>query len=182
MAGEPTITIIGNLAGDPELRFTTSGIAVVNFTIAQTPRTFDRNSQQWQDDETLWVRCTAWREYAENIAETLAKGMRVIAFGRLNARSFETKEGEQRTNWELTVEEVGPALRWATASVQRVQRNNGAAANTSQWGAQPAQGGSFGQPAAQPGPGQQHDPWAGGQPAGTPMHDAFSQSDGPPPF
>src|SRR5690625_84015 len=102
MAGEPYITVVGNLAGDPELRFTSSGHAVASFTIAQTPRSYDKATQQHVDDETLWVRCTVWREAAENVAETLTKGMRVIAHGRLNARSFETKSGEQRTNWELT--------------------------------------------------------------------------------
>src|SRR5690625_495198 len=125
MAGEPYITVVGNLAGDPELRFTASGHAVANFTIAQTPRSFNRETNQWVDDETLWVRASVWREAAENVAETLTKGMRVIAHGRLNARSFETKSGEQRTNWELTVDEIGPSLRWATAQVNRAPRQGG---------------------------------------------------------
>lgn len=130
MAGEPYITVIGNLSGDPELRFTSGGHAVASFTIAQTPRTFNRESNQWVDDETLWVRCSVWRDVAENVAETLSKGMRVIAHGRLKARSFETKEGQQRTNWELDVDEVGPSLRWATAQVNRSPKQGGGGFNT----------------------------------------------------
>ena len=144
MAGEPYITVVGNMAGDPELRFTSSGHAVASFTIAQTPRSYDKTTQQHVDDETLWVRCTVWREAAENVAETLTKGMRVVAHGRLNARSFETKSGEQRTNWELTVDEIGPSLRWATAQVNRSpkQGNSGfggapQAAPATAWGAAP---------------------------------------------
>ena len=124
MANYPEITIIGNLAGDPELRWTASGHAVANFTVAQTPRT--KNQQgEFVDDETLWVRCSVWREMAENVTETLSKGMRVIAHGRLQARSFETKEGQQRTNWELQVDEIGPSLRWATAQVNRTPKQGG---------------------------------------------------------
>ena len=120
MANYPEITIIGNLAGDPELRWTASGHAVANFTVAQTPRT--KNQQgEFVDDETLWVRCSVWREMAENVAETLSKGTRVVVTGKLKARSFETNEGQQRTNWELDVDEVGPSLRWATAQVNRKQ-------------------------------------------------------------
>jgi len=146
MAGEPQIVVVGNMAGDPQLRWTASGHAVASFTIAQTPRSFNRESNQWVDDETLWVRCTVWREQAEWVAESLTKGMRVIAHGRLNARSFETKSGEQRTNWELTVDEIGPSLRWATAQVTRRQSQ----------GAQPQQGGYShgGQP-------QMHPNWTG---------------------
>ncbi|MDN5816651.1 single-stranded DNA-binding protein, partial [Yaniella sp.] len=125
MAGEPTVTIIGNLAGDPELRWTASGHAVANFTIAQTPRSYDKTTQQYVDDETLWVRASVWRDVAENVAETLSKGIRVIAHGRLKARSFETKEGQQRTNWELDVDEIGPSLRWSTAQVNRTPKQGG---------------------------------------------------------
>lgn len=143
MAGEPYITVVGNLAEDPSLRFTSGGHAVANFTIAQTPRSYDKTTQQYVDDETLWVRASVWREAAENVAETLTKGMRVIAHGRLKARSFETKTGEQRTNWELEVDEIGPSLRWATAQVNRAQRQGGgqsAPQSAAQsWGAQPAQ-------------------------------------------
>ena len=119
MAGETIITVVGNLTADPELRFTPSGAAVSNFVIASTPRFFERQSNEWKDGETLFVRCSLWREAAENAAESLTKGMRVIAQGRLKARSFETKEGERRTSWELDVDEIGPSLRFATASVQR---------------------------------------------------------------
>ena len=141
MAGEPYITVIGNMAGDPELRFTASGHAVANFTIAQTPRTRNPQSGEYVDDETLWVRASVWREAAENVAETLSKGMRVIAHGRLKARSFETKDGQQRTNWELDVDEIGPSLRWATAQVNRGPKQGGAAAGNppSAWGNQPQQ-------------------------------------------
>lgn len=138
MAGEPYITVIGNLAGDPELRFTAGGHAVASFTIAQTPRSFNRDTQQWVDDETLWVRCSVWREQAEGVAESLTKGTRVIAHGRLKARSFETKTGEQRTNWELDVDEIGPSLRYATAQVNRTPKSGGYGATTpgnDAWGA-----------------------------------------------
>lgn len=125
MAGDTVITVIGNLTGDPELRFTPNGAAVANFTIASTPRVFDRQSGEWKEGETLFLRASAWREVAENIAETLKKGMRVIAQGRLKSRSYETKEGERRTSMELEIEEIGPSLRFATASVNRNQRNGG---------------------------------------------------------
>ena len=113
MAGETTITVIGNLTSDPELRFTPSGSAVANFTIASTPRTFDRQSNEWKDGETLFLRASVWREAAENVAESLTKGMRVIVTGRLKSRSYETKEGEKRTVIELEVDEIGPSLRYA---------------------------------------------------------------------
>lgn len=120
MANEPIITVVGNLTGDPELRFTQSGVAVANFTIASTPRTFDRQSSEWKDGETLFMRCSLWREAAENVAESLAKGMRVIAQGRLTQRSYDTREGEKRTVVELQVDEIGPSLRNAVAEVNRV--------------------------------------------------------------
>ncbi|QWY82810.1 ssDNA binding protein [Arthrobacter phage SilentRX] len=125
MAGETVITIIGNLTNDPELRFTPSGSAVANFTIASTPRTFDAQSKEWKDGETLFLRSSAWREMAENVAESLTKGMRVIVSGRLKSRSYETKEGEKRTAMELEVDEIGASLRYATAKVTRTQRGNG---------------------------------------------------------
>lgn len=125
MAGETVITVIGNLTGDPELRFTPSGSAVANFTIASTPRTFDRQTNEWKDGETLFLRASVWREAAENVAETLTKGMRVIAQGRLKSRSFETKEGEKRTVMELEVDEVGPSLKYASAKVTRTPRSGG---------------------------------------------------------
>lgn len=125
MAGETNITIIGNLVADPELRFTPAGAAVANFDVASTPRAFDRQSNEWRDGETLFLRCSVWREPAENVAESLLKGMRVIVQGRLKSRSFETKEGDRRTVIELDVEEVGPSLRFASAKVNRNARGGG---------------------------------------------------------
>ncbi|MEV4991243.1 single-stranded DNA-binding protein [Pseudarthrobacter sp. LMD1-1-1.1] len=135
MAGETTITVIGNLVQDPELRFTPSGAAVANFTIASTPRTFDRQANEWKDGETLFLRAGVWREAAENVAESLTKGMRVIVTGRLKSRSYETKEGEKRTIIELEVDEIGPSLKSATAKVNRTQRGQGnGQATGSGWG------------------------------------------------
>ncbi|WP_066298920.1 single-stranded DNA-binding protein [Arthrobacter luteolus] len=137
MAGETTITVVGNLTADPELRFTPSGSAVANFQIASTPRTFDRPSNEWKDGETLFLRCSVWREAAENVAETLTKGTRVVCQGRLTTRSYETKEGEKRTVMELEVDEIGPSLRYASAKVTRTQRSGSGApatASTSSWG------------------------------------------------
>ena len=125
MAGETTITVIGNLVSDPELRFTPAGAAVANFTVASTPRTFDRNSNEWKDGEALFLRCSVWRETAENVAESLTKGMRVILSGDLKQRSYETKEGEKRTVIELEVQEIGPSLKYANAKVNRTQRTAG---------------------------------------------------------
>jgi single-strand DNA-binding protein len=125
LSGETTITVIGNLTNDPELRFTPSGSAVANFTLASTPRTFDRQRNEWVDGETLFLRASVWREAAENVAETLKKGMRVIASGRLKSRSYETKEGEKRTVIELEVDEIGPSLKYAAAKVTRTQHNSG---------------------------------------------------------
>lgn len=119
MAGETIMTIIGNLVDDPELRFTPSGAAVANFTVASTPRTFDKASNRWVDGDALFLPCNVWRQAAENVAETLTKGMRVIVQGRLKQRSYETREGEKRTVFELEVDEIGPSLRYATAQVQR---------------------------------------------------------------
>ncbi|SEF12555.1 single-strand binding protein [Arthrobacter alpinus] len=124
MAGETTITVIGNLTSDPELRFTPSGSAVANFTIASTPRTFDSQSNEWKDGETLFLRASIWREAAENVAESLTKGTRVIVSGRLKSRSYDTKEGEKRTVMELEVDEIGPSLRYANAKVNRTQRSS----------------------------------------------------------
>lgn len=124
-AGDTVITIIGNLTQDPELRFTPSGAAVANFTVASTPRTFDRQTNEWKDGETLFMRCSVWREAAENVAESLVRGSRVLVTGRLKSRSFETKEGEKRTVMELEVDEVGPSLRYATAKVNKTQRGGG---------------------------------------------------------
>jgi single-strand DNA-binding protein len=125
MAGDTTLTLIGNLTADPELRFTPSGAAVANFTVASTPRTFDRQSNEWKDGETLFMRCSVWRDAAENVAESLQRGSRVIVTGRLKSRSYDTKEGEKRTVMELEVDELGPSLRYATAKVNRTQRGGG---------------------------------------------------------
>ena len=151
MAGETTLTVIGNLTNDPELRFSPSGAAVANFSIASTPRTFDRQKNEWVDGETLFLRCSIWREAAENVAESLTKGMRVIVSGRLKQRSYETTAGEKRTVIELEVDEIGPSLRYANAKVNRTQRADNSGGNTGQ-----ASGGTWGgnQPAAQ------GDPWA----------------------
>ena len=163
MAGETVITVVGNLTADPELRFTPSGAAVASFTVASTPRTFDRQSNEWKDGETLFLRCSVWREAAENVAESLAKGNRVIVQGRLVQRSFETREGEKRTVVEMQVDEVGPSLRYATAKVTRTQRGGGGGGfgggqqGGGGFGGQ-QQGGGFGQPAG----GQADDPWATG--------------------
>ena len=119
MAGETIITVVGNLTSDPELRYTQSGLAVANFTIASTPRSFDRATNDWKDGEALFLRASCWREFAEHVAGSLTKGSRVIATGRLKQRSYETKEGEKRTAIELEVDEIGPSLRYATAQVTR---------------------------------------------------------------
>ena len=125
MAGETVITVVGNLTADPELRFTPSGAAVASFTVASTPRTFDRQTSEWKDGDTLFLRCSIWREAAENVAESLTKGTRVIVQGRLVQRSFETREGEKRTVVEMQVDEIGPSLRYATAKPNRTQRGGG---------------------------------------------------------
>ena len=176
MAGETVITVVGNLTADPELRFTPSGAAVASFTVASTPRTFDRQTSEWKDGETLFLRCSVWREAAENVAESLTKGTRVLVQGRLVQRSFETREGEKRTVVEMQVDEVGPSLRYATAKVTRSQRGGGGFGGGgggqggyggNQGGGQgggfsnaPTGGQSGGQSA--PGGGQADDPWATG--------------------
>lgn len=140
MAGDTIITVVGNLTADPELRFTPSGAPVANFTVASTPRTFDKNRNEWVDGDALFMRCSLWREAAENVAESLTKGMRVIVQGRLTQRSYETREGEKRTVVELQVDEIGPSLRYASARVERTQRGSGRAPApaTDTWTAGPA--------------------------------------------
>jgi single-strand DNA-binding protein len=150
MAGDTIITVIGNLTADPELRFTQSGAAVANFTVASTPRTFDRQSGEWKDGEALFMRCNIWRQSAENVAESLTRGARVIVSGRLKQRSFETREGEKRTVVELEVDEVGPSLRYATAKVNKVSRGSGGGGGFG--------GSGSGAPA--------DDPWGSAPPAG----------------
>ena len=163
MAGETQITVVGNLTADPELRFTPSGAAVANFTVASTPRTFDRQSNEWKDGETLFLRCSIWREAAESVAESLTKGTRVIVTGRLVSRSYQDREGQNRTVFEVQVDEVGPSLRYATAKVTRTQRSGGGSFG----------GGGFGGGSGSAGPAD--DPWA--TPAGG---SAGGYSDEPP--
>ena len=169
MAGETPITLIGNLTADPELRFTPSGAAVANFTVASTPRTFDRQTNDWKDGETLFMRCSVWREAAEHASESLHRGDRVIATGRLVSRSWQTPEGENRTVMEMQVDEVGPSLRYATAQVTKAQRGQGGGGGG--WsGGSGGQGGQSGSgqgqsQGGQSGQGQQapdNDPWATG--------------------
>jgi len=173
MAGETVITVVGNLVDDPELRFTPSGAAVANFRIASTPRTFDRQSNEWKDGETLWLGCSVWRQAAENVAESLQKGMRVIVQGRLKSRSYETREGEKRTVFEIDVDEVGPSLKSATAKVNKTTRSGGGGGYSGggrpggedPWATGAGSGaGSGGSPAAA-------DPWATG--GGSPEEPPF---------
>jgi single-strand DNA-binding protein len=152
MAGETVITVIGNLTDDPELRFTPSGAAVANFTVASTPRSFDKNTNEWKDGDALFLRCSIWRQSAENVAESLQKGMRVIVSGRLRQRSYQTKEGENRTVVELEVEEIGPSLKYATAKVTKANRPGGGQGG-------PGGGGGWG---GGSGGGQQSGGWGGG--------------------
>jgi single-strand DNA-binding protein len=151
-AGDVVVTIIGNLTADPELRFTPSGAAVANFRVASTPRVLDRATNEWKDGEPFFIACNVWRQHAENVAETLTKGMRVIVTGRLKQRSYETREGEKRTVIEMEVDEVGPSLKYATAKVNRVQRGGG--------------GGGFGESAGGGGTAPADDPWGGAPSAG----------------
>lgn len=177
MAGETVITVIGNLTNDPELRFTPSGSAVANFTIASTPRTFDRQTNDWKDGETLFLRASVWREAAENVAETLTKGTRVVAQGRLKSRSYDTKEGEKRTVMELEVDEIGPSLRYASAKVSRTQRsgggNGGGFGNSGNSNAGNSNaGGGFGGNSGGSNP-QSGSGWGGGQQAQQPADDPW---------
>jgi single-strand DNA-binding protein len=181
MAGDTVITIVGNVTGDPELRFTPSGAAVANFTVASTPRAFDRQSNEWKDGETLFMRCSVWRDAAENVAESLQRGTRVIVTGRLKSRSYETKEGEKRTVIEMDVDEVGPSLRYASAKVTKTQRGSGGggfgssgsghqggyAADTDPWATGPS-GGGHGGPAGGGGGGGYGGPGSGGSGQGGP--------------
>lgn len=169
MAGETIITIIGNLTADPELRFTPAGAAVANFTVAATPRTFDKNSNEWKDGDALFMRCNIWREAAENVAESLTRGSRVIVTGRLKQRSYETREGEKRTVVELEVDEVGPSLKYATAKVNKAGRGGGGGGGG--YGSNSGGGGSRGNQ------GPADDPW-GSAPAAS----YGSQPDDEPPF
>jgi single-strand DNA-binding protein len=164
MAGDTVITLIGNLTSDPELRWTPSGAAVATFTIASTPRTLDRQTQEWKDGEALFLRCSVWREAAENAAESLTRGSRVMAQGRLKQRSFETKEGEKRTVIELDVDEIGPSLRYATATVSKAARSGQGRGRGSGGGIVAGDGGAGTERSNSP------DPWA--TPVGVTSEDA----------
>ena len=163
MAGETIITVVGNLTDDPELRFTPSGAAVANFSVASTPRNFDKNTNEWVDGEAMFLRCSIWRQAAENVAESLQRGMRVVVQGRLKARTYETREGEKRTVFEIEVDEIGPSLKFATAKVNRTSRQGGG-------GGYSGGGGGGGQAGGQGGGDQSGpaaaDPWATPAPAG----------------
>ncbi|HET9901834.1 MAG TPA: single-stranded DNA-binding protein [Actinomycetes bacterium] len=162
MAGDTTITIVGNLTNDPELRFTPSGAAVASFTVASTPRSFDRQANEWKDGETLFMRCSIWRQAAENVAESLQRGMRVVVTGRLKSRTFDTREGEKRTVIEMEAEEIGPSLKYATAKVNRTTRSGGEGGFGSGGGS--ASGGSSGTSGG--GGSTVDDPWATGSTGG----------------
>jgi single-strand DNA-binding protein len=161
MAGETVITVVGNLVDDPELRFTPSGAAVANFRLASTPRTYDRQSGEWKDGETLWLGCSVWRQAAENVAESLTKGTRVVVQGRLKSRQYETREGEKRTVFEIDVDEIGPSLRNATAKVNKTTRSGGGSGWSGGDGNN-AGGSSFG---GGSGGGGGNDPWASPAPS-----------------
>jgi single-strand DNA-binding protein len=171
MAGDTPITVVGNLTADPELRFTPSGAAVANFTVASTPRTFDRQTNDWKDGEALFLNCSVWRQAAENAAESLTRGMRVIVTGRLKARSYETREGEKRTVFEIDVEEVGPSMKYATAKVTKTSRSGGgqgfqSGGGDDPWASNQAGGGQSGQSGQ--GGGGQNGGWGGQQGSGAP--------------
>ena len=175
MAGDTTITVVGNLTADPELRFTPSGAAVANFTVASTPRILDRQTSEWKDGEALFLRCSIWREAAENVAESLTRGSRVIVTGRLKQRSYETREGEKRTVVEVEVEEIGPSLKYATAKVNKASRGGGGGGGGGFGGGAPgaAPGGGQRGPAAEPA----EDPWGS-----APASGSFGGNEDEPPF
>jgi single-strand DNA-binding protein len=179
MAGETVITVVGNLTDDPELRFTPSGAAVANFTVASTPRNFNKQTNEWEDGEAMFLRCSIWRQAAENVAESLQRGMRVVVQGRLRARTWETREGEKRTSFEVDVEEIGPSLKFATAKVNRVSRGGGGGYSG---GGQAAQSGgqSADDPWATPAPAAGQPAPAGGAPANDPWGAPGTGSDDPP--
>lgn len=172
MAGDTTITVVGNLTADPELRFTPSGAAVANFTVASTPRIYDRQSGEWKDGEALFLRCNIWREAAENVAESLTRGSRVIVTGRLKQRSFETREGEKRTVVEVEVDEIGPSLRYATAKVNKASRSGGGGGGGGFGG-----GGGSRQGSAPASSAPADDPWGS-----APASGSFGGGDDEPPF
>jgi len=174
VAGDTIITVVGNLTADPELRFTPSGAAVANFTVASTPRIFDRQSNEWKDGDALFMRCSIWREAAENVAESLTRGSRVIVQGRLKQRSYETREGEKRTVVELEVDEIGPSLRYATAKVNKASRSGGGGGG---FGGGGGGGGSRGGGGGDSAEAKTDDPWGS-----APASGSFSGGDDEPPF
>ena len=174
MAGDTIITVVGNLTADPELRFTPSGAAVANFTVASTPRIFDRQSNEWKDGDALFMRCSIWREAAENVAESLTRGSRVIVQGRLKQRSYETREGEKRTVVELEVDEIGPSLRYATAKVNKASRSGGGGGGFGSGGGGSRGGATGGGDSADA---KTDDPWGS-----APASGSFSSGDDEPPF
>ncbi|MEV4627601.1 single-stranded DNA-binding protein [Micromonospora sp. NPDC049523] len=176
MAGDTTITVIGNLTDDPELRFTPSGAAVAKFRVASTPRFMDRATNEWKDGDPLFLACTVWRQAAEHVAESLQRGARVIVSGRLRQRSYETREGEKRTVIELEVDEIGPSLRYATAKVQKMSRSGGGGGG---FGASGGGGGGGGQ---QGGGGNFDDPWATAAPSSSASGSGGGNFDEEPPF
>lgn len=176
MAGDTIITVVGNLTADPELRFTPAGAAVANFTVASTPRAFDRQTNEWKDGEALFLRCNIWREAAENVAESLTRGSRVIVSGRLKQRSYETREGEKRTVMELEVDEIGPSLRYATAKVNKANRGSGGGGG---FGSSGGSGG--GRPNQQQPSGGGDDPW-GSAPQASGSFGGSRAADDEPPF
>ena len=188
MAGEPPITLIGNLTGDPELRFTPSGAAVANFTIASTPRTLDRQSNEWKDGETLFISCSVWRQVAENVAESLTRGSRVVVHGRLKARSYDDRDGNKRTVFECDVEEIGASMRYATLKISKTSREGGGGfgGGGNQGGGYQGggnQGGGYGGgQGGNQGGGQQNDPWAtpqqGGGGQSAPQNDPWASQGG----
>ena len=173
-AGDTTITVVGNLTADPELRFTPSGAAVANFTVASTPRIYDRQSGEWKDGEALFLRCNIWREAAENVAESLTRGSRVIVTGRLKQRTFETREGEKRTVVEVEVDEIGPSLKYATAKVNKASRSGGGGGG---FGGGSSSGGGGGSRPAAGGGAPAEDPWGS-----APASGSFAGNDDEPPF
>ncbi|KQU35928.1 single-stranded DNA-binding protein [Rhodococcus sp. BP-349] len=183
MAGETVITVVGNLTADPELRFTPAGAAVANFTVASTPRTFDRQSNEWKDGDALFMRCNIWREAAENVAESLTRGARVVVTGRLRQRSYETREGEKRTVVELEVDEVGPSLRYATAKVNKVSRGSGGGGGNSGGGFGGSSGGSGGSSSRSSGGSSGgDDPWGSAPQASGSFGGSRGGGDDEPPF
>jgi single-strand DNA-binding protein len=179
MAGDTTITVIGNLTDDPELRFTPSGAAVAKFRVASTPRFMDRTTNEWKDGEPLFLSCTVWRQAAEHVAESLHRGARVIVSGRLKQRTYDTREGEKRTVVELEVDEIGPSLRYATAKVQKMSRSSGGGFGASNSGGGNSGGGNSGG-GNSGGGGFADDPWASATPAGG--SGSSSSFDDEPPF